>query len=158
MREVIKGAFEIGVTLGTLIAEMIAHPDQALQNLLQAAEDIGQTLTDVFNAAIIETAEQFLDQVVEALVEIGKAALDILVAAVLEIAGGAIGTVIAISSKPCRRRAARSTRTSGQTPWRYSANTIDLDAVHISVESGERHHLRRPDFFNQLFSVISPVD
>ncbi|NTV97442.1 MAG: hypothetical protein HGA75_18865 [Thiobacillus sp.] len=81
-----------------LIAETIAHPDQALQNLLQAADDIGQTLTDVFNAAIIETAEQFLDEVVEALVEIGQACLDILVA------GRAVSAAATLAPNPAPAR------------------------------------------------------
>ncbi len=117
---------------------------------MQAADDIGQTLTDVFNAAIIETAEQFLDEVVEALVEIGKAALDILVA-VLEIAGGAIGTIIAILFEllPSRRALNADERADAVAVF---GNTIDLDAVHISVESVENDIIFGvQDFFNQLF-------
>jgi hypothetical protein len=95
MKEIINGAFEMGVTLATLITETIAHPDQALNNLIKAAREIGQTTADVFRAVIVDTANQFISEVTIALVSIGEAAVEIL-KGVLEVSGGAIGTVIAI--------------------------------------------------------------
>lgn len=93
--EVLKAALEIGATLGTLIAETIAHPHEALQNFLKAADSIGKTLKDVYRAVIVETAEEFLEEVTLALKEIGNSIVDML-EAVYEIAGGALGTVISV--------------------------------------------------------------
>jgi hypothetical protein len=93
--EVVKGALAAGVTLGTLIIETAAHPSEAMNNLTKAFRDLGQTMADIYQAVIVETAAEFIDQVTIALVEIGEAAFDIL-AGVLEIAGGFVDTVIII--------------------------------------------------------------
>lgn len=47
--EVVRGAFEAGITLTQLIVETAIHPDQAMDNLLKAARQLGQTMTRLYN-------------------------------------------------------------------------------------------------------------
>src|SRR5439155_26402164 len=95
VQEVVKGALVAGATIGQLIIDTVTHPENVMQNLMTALDSLGKTLKNVFEAAIIETAQEFLKEVVIALVKIGKAILDILLG-VLEVLGGAIDTVIII--------------------------------------------------------------
>jgi hypothetical protein len=149
VEEVIKGAFAAGVTLAILITETVKHPEKAYQNLLQALDNLGKTLKDVFQVVIIETASQFLDETVKALVKIGRAVLDIIYA-VLEVAGGALGTVINIlfqmlvGYRPLTEAEKAEAR-------KVFADTINLEEVSISKDDPQNDIIFGiQDFFNQL--------
>ncbi len=149
--EVLRGALAVGRTLGEFIAATIEHPDQVLDNFLQAARDIGQTLGDVFQAVIIETAEQFLDEVVRALVRIGEAIVNILVG-VLEIAFGAVDTVIIILFQMLGSYRTLTAQERAEAQLVY-ADSIDLDKVFIAIEDPFNSIVFGvQDFCNQLFS------
>ncbi|MGZ8549233.1 MAG: hypothetical protein ACXWV2_01170 [Chitinophagaceae bacterium] len=91
--DIIRAALEAGITIGQMLVEIALDPGNALNTFIQGMQSIGQTLDDLFQAVIIETAEEFLNEVVEAVVEIGEAVVDIL-EAVLRVAVAAIANVI----------------------------------------------------------------
>jgi len=91
--EIIRAALDVGVTIGQMLVEIATDPGNALNTFLKGLEEIGQTLDDLFQAVIIETGEEFLDEVVEAALEIGQAVVDIL-EAVLRVSAAALTNVI----------------------------------------------------------------
>ena len=76
--EIIRAALDMGVTIGQMLVEIVTDPRNALNTFIQAMFAIGQTLDDLLEAVIIETAEEFLDEVVDALRELGQSVLAIL--------------------------------------------------------------------------------
>lgn len=92
--DVIRAALDVGFTIGEMLIEVMLNPRDALNTFLEALDEIGQTLEALFEAVIIETGEEFLQEVVEAAVEIGQAVVDILVA-VLRVSAAALADVIA---------------------------------------------------------------
>ena len=93
--EVVRGALEMGITIGTMLVDVIRNPGNALNTFLTALDEIGSTLEDVMEAVIIETAQEFAEQVVASLREIGHAIVDILVAT-LKVLAAAVGDIIAL--------------------------------------------------------------
>jgi len=88
----VRGMLEAGVTLAELVIETVKHPDQAMQNLLRAARQLGQTLNQVVDA-FQQAGAEFADEFVRTMVAIGENIKDMLVA-VLEVAVGLLGTVV----------------------------------------------------------------
>jgi hypothetical protein len=130
--EVVRAALDVGATIGVLIAETVRNPGNLLPNLINALREIGSTLTDLYQAAIVETAEAFVEQVTRALVEMGEAARDML-DAVKQVAAGAVGTVIGVllsilgTYRPLTAAEIADART-------VFGNRIDYSRVRVSVE------------------------
>ncbi|MCU7830808.1 MAG: hypothetical protein KZQ85_17250 [Candidatus Thiodiazotropha sp. (ex Myrtea sp. 'scaly one' KF741663)] len=131
--EITKGALDAGVTLATLITETIKHPNQALENFLQAIDSLGQTLNDLYQAVIVDTGEQFIEEVTLTLRNIGRAVIDIL-NAVVEVAAGALGTVIGILMATLSSYRPLSDNEKADAREVYD-DAIDLDDTYIAVES-----------------------
>lgn len=93
--EVVRGALDIGVTIGQMLVDVVTNPGNALNIFLTALNDIGNTIDDVLQAAIIDTAQEFMDEVLAALIEIGNAIGDILMAT-LRVSAAALADVIAL--------------------------------------------------------------
>jgi hypothetical protein len=131
--EIVIGLLDFGATLGALLIETARHPENALENLLRAAEVAGKRLQDIYHAAIVETGEQVLGAVTRTLVRLGKSVKELLDAA-LEVYGGAVGTVISIllgtlgSYRPLTQQEKDEARLIFGT-------SIDLDRVYVSAES-----------------------
>lgn len=130
--EVIRAALDAGVTIGQMLVEIIADPRNALTTFMRGLEEIGQTLEDLFEAVIIETSEEFVDEIVEAAVEIGHAAFDILVA-VLEISGAALTAIVTAllnllgTYRPMRAEEIRDAR-------KVFGNALDYQLIFLSTE------------------------
>lgn len=93
--EVTRALLDMGATLAEMLAEVIQNPAAALTTFLAALRDLGTSLEDIFQAVIVDTAEEFLEEAVETLLELGEAAGEIL-DAIWEIEMGRIGLVIAL--------------------------------------------------------------
>jgi hypothetical protein len=100
---------------------------------MRALRDIGQTLEDVYQAAIVETANEFLEEVTLALREIGEAVEDIL-GAVAEVALGAIGLVIGIllNTLGSYRALTQNEIDDARTVF---GDTLNYSTIYISAES-----------------------
>ncbi|MBK9369678.1 MAG: hypothetical protein IPN01_25835 [Deltaproteobacteria bacterium] len=131
--EVVLGALEAGYTLGVLISETMKHPDQALENLLRAFDALGKTLEDLFQAAIVETGEQFLQEVVKTAKAIGHAVKDMLMA-VLEVALGAIGTVVMILTRMLSSARQLTPEERDDVAFVYG-DSLNLDEIWLATES-----------------------
>ena len=106
-------------------------------------------MVDLYEAVIVDTAEQFIEEVTQALVAIGEAALDILVG-VLEVAGGAIGTVIAILFELLGGYRPLNAAERADAALVFGTS-IDLDEVYISRESVQNDIVFGiQDFFTRL--------
>lgn len=93
--EAISACLDYGVTLTDLLTETMKNPKDFLSNFLQAVETAGQTLSNIYKSVIVDTAEQFFEEVTIALEKLEKPAWDIL-NAVLEVSLGAVATAINI--------------------------------------------------------------
>ena len=76
--EVISACLDYGITLTELLTETMKNPGNLLSNFLQAIEEAGQTLDDIYQSVILDTGEQFLDEVTIAWRNLGKPVKDIL--------------------------------------------------------------------------------
>jgi len=74
---------------------MLVHPGDALRNLMQALDELNQTLKDLVTVAITQPAEALARRAMQALKDIGKSAVDILTAAV-ELPLSQIALLVAI--------------------------------------------------------------
>lgn len=92
--EVIRAGLEAGATIATMLVEIARDPGNALTTFIQAMDEIGQTLVDLFQATIIDTAEEFLEEVIDALFEIGESIENMGIAA-LELGGAILATLVA---------------------------------------------------------------
>lgn len=130
--EIIRAALDVGATIGQMLVEVVTNPANALNTFLQGLQEIGQTLDDLFEAVIIETAEEFLDEVIEAALEIGQAVLDIL-EAVLRVSAAALANVIAaLFNLLGSFRSLRSEEIAdAQTVF---GNSLDYDLIFLSTE------------------------
>jgi hypothetical protein len=80
-RAVVTELIAAGATLASLVADTLAHPGDALPNLMKAFLDLGKTMKDVVQSALIQPSEDAARRALAALKEIGKSALDVLTAA-----------------------------------------------------------------------------
>jgi hypothetical protein len=90
--EVVRGAFEAGITLAQLVIDVVQHPDQAIQDIVKAARQLGQTLEQVVDA-FKQAGDEFIDHFVNAMVALGEDIKDML-GAVVEVAVGLLDTVV----------------------------------------------------------------
>ena len=93
--EVISACLDYGITLTELLTETMKNPSNILSNFLQAVEEAGQTLEDVYQSVIVDTGEQFIDEVTITWKNLGKPVKDIL-NAIAEVSTGAIATAVSI--------------------------------------------------------------
>ncbi len=92
--EVIRAGLDVGLTIANMLVEIARDPGSALEIFIQGMQNIGQTLDDLLQATIIDTAEEFIDEVVKAVLEIGTAVLEICEAA-LRLSGAALAIMVA---------------------------------------------------------------
>jgi len=129
---VVNALLSYGATVAELLVESIKHPDQAFRNFLQALQEGGRTLKDIFQAAIIDTSEQFLDRVALTLKNLGNSIKEML-HAVAEISFGAVATVIAILLNTLASYRPLSAQEKAEARLVF-ANSVDLDKIYVSVE------------------------
>ena len=120
------------VTLVTLVADMVRRPDQALNNLIKAARQLGQTLNDVVDA-FKKAGKEFADEFVRTMVAIGENIKDMILA-VLEVAVGMLDTVIfELMNLLNGFRSLTAEELADVQP--VFQDTIDFDQVHIATDS-----------------------
>jgi hypothetical protein len=88
----VRGLLEAGATLAQLVIDIVQHPDQAIQNLVKAARQLGQTVNQVVDA-FKQAGDEFADEFVRTMVAIGEDIKDMLLA-VVEVVVGWLDTVI----------------------------------------------------------------
>jgi phage-related protein len=130
--ELVNCLFAYGSTLADLMAESIKHPDQAFNNFLKAVQEGGKTLKDIYQVAIIDSAEQFLERVSLTLKNLGNSIKEML-NAVAEISFGAVDTVIIILLNTLASYRPLSRDEKEEAGLIYG-NSIDLDKIYVSVE------------------------
>jgi hypothetical protein len=130
--EILRAALDVGVTIGEMLVEIAQDPGNALNTFLEAMQDIGQTLEDLLQATIIDTAEEFLDEVLEVLLEIGNAVNDILVAT-LTLGAAFLADVVAglLNLLGTYRSLRPEEITDAQLVF---GNSLDYDLVFLSNE------------------------
>lgn len=131
--EIVGALLESGVTLGQLLIETVQHPDQALANLLRAAQAVGKTLKDIYHAAIVESGEQFLKEVTLTLRKLERPVVDML-EAVAEVAAGAVATVITILLGTLASYRPLTAQEKAEAKPIFG-DSIDLDKISVSSES-----------------------
>src|SRR5690606_27055000 len=130
--DVVSELLRLGVTVAQLIADTIANPGKALENLLKAVEAAGKSLKTIVEAAIIQPTEEAARRVFAALKELGKSAVDILKGA-LEIGGSAIAlafTLILEWFPGSYRELTPDERTDAENVF---GTSIALDKVRVAV-------------------------
>ncbi len=131
--EIMKGLLEVGVTLSTLVVNVIAHPRNAMQLLLQTFEELDNTMEDVYKSVVEETGEEFLEQVTHAYYEIGKAVKDMLLA-VAEVATGAFWTVVSILMNTLNTYRSMTAQEI-QDARQVFGNHLEYDKIYFAEES-----------------------
>jgi len=130
--EVVRGALQAGVTLATLVIDTVRRPDQALDNLVRAARELGRTLNEVVDA-FQQAGEEFVDEFVRTMLAIGENVKSMLVA-VLEVAVGLLDSVIFYLMNWLNgfRRLSAAERADIELVF---ADTIDYDNIFIATDS-----------------------
>ncbi|HTD89750.1 MAG TPA: hypothetical protein VK663_03745, partial [Burkholderiales bacterium] len=130
--EVVRGALEAGVTLAELVIDTLQHPDQALQNILRAARQLGRTMNEVVDA-FKQAGTDFAERFVRTMVAIGEHAHDMLLA-VLEVAVGALDSVVIELMNLLNgfRHLTAAERADAQLVF---ADTVDLDNAYIATDT-----------------------
>ncbi|MGB3800127.1 MAG: hypothetical protein WA952_09960 [Lewinella sp.] len=85
---------DLGHTLTDLLIAGMQNPDELLANLLTAAEEAGNSLRDIYQVVIVDTAGEYEAAVTQTLRDLEKPVRDMLNAA-LEVGFGAVDTVLA---------------------------------------------------------------
>jgi len=135
---VIKGVtdemIKFGTDLATLVADMIAHPGNGLRDLMQALSDLGHTVKELVQVAIVQPTEDAARKVLQALKDIGTAAVDILQASIeLPLSGIALVVATILDWFPGTYRPmtdAEATEAAG-----VFGSSIELPKVKIAVKS-----------------------
>jgi len=135
---VIKGVTQeliaFGVDIATLVADMIVHPGNGLKDLMQALSDLGRTLKELVQVAIVQPTEDAARRALQALKDIGKSAVDILQAAVeLPLSQVALLVAIILDWFPGTYRGLTDAE-HGEAAGVFGAS-IDLGKVRIAVKS-----------------------
>ncbi len=130
--EVIRAALDTGITIGTMLVEIARDPGSALETFIQGMQEVGQTLDDLFEAVIIDTAEEFLEEVVEALLELEEAIID-MGRAILRVSAAALAGFIAhlFSQLGSYRGLLPEEEADGRTVF---GNSLDYQNVFLSTE------------------------
>jgi phage-related protein len=131
--EVITACLDYGITLTELLTETMKNPSNLLSNFLQAVEQAGQTLNDVYQSVIIDTGEQFIDEVTIRWKNLGKPVKDILIA-IAEVSTGTIATGISILLSTLGTYRAMTDVEIQEARLIYG-NTFDYARIYFSQES-----------------------
>lgn len=129
---VLRAAFDAGVTVAQLLVDVATNPANAMQAFVEALRDIGQTLDDLLQAAIIDTAEAFLDAVVQAALEVWASVGELLEAG-LRLGGAALAILVADllnrlgSYRPMQAEEIADART-------VFGDSLDYDLIFLSTE------------------------
>jgi phage-related protein len=132
MTEALRGMLEAGVIMADLIVETALHPDQFMNNLMEAARRLEQTMSSLVDA-VKQAGEEFVDEFVRAMVAIGEDLVEML-EGFLEVFAGMLDTVIFILMEMLNsfRRLTDAERADATLVFGAS---IDLDKVYIATES-----------------------
>jgi hypothetical protein len=130
--EVVRGIIAVGGTIGQMLINVMNNPGNALNIFLNAINTIGSTLEDLMQAVIIDTAQEFQEQVVQALVEIGQATVDILLAT-LRVSAAALADIVAVLFNLLGSY--RSLTTAERNDARLVfGNSLDYDLISVATE------------------------
>lgn len=129
----IIACLDYGITFTELLTESMKNPSDLLANLLLAAEEAGLALRDIYQSVIIDTAEQFLEEVILTYKNLHKPIKDILVA-ILEVSTGAVATAVSILLSTLGSYRAM-TAAEIQTSRLIYGNTFDYSRIFFSQES-----------------------
>jgi hypothetical protein len=136
--QVIKGVtselLAFGVSVATLVADMIVHPGNALRDLMQALDELGRTLKELVEVAIVQPAEDAARRALAALRDIGKTAVQILTAAIeLPLSQIALLVAIILDWFPGSYRSLSAIeRAEAQAVF---GSSVNLDKVKLAVKS-----------------------
>jgi phage-related protein len=131
--EVIAAALDFGVTLTELLAETMKNPSELLPNFLQAAEALGQSLEDIYQNAIDNTGEDYLEAITNAWNDLEKPIQDML-SAIVEVSAAALTTVLASILSRLGTYRAMTAREIEEARKIYG-NTFDYSRIFFSQES-----------------------
>ncbi len=130
--DIIRAALDAGQTIATMLVEVVRNPGNALNTFIQGMQNIGQTLDDLYQAAIVDTAQEFLNEVNEALLELGTAVVAMCEAA-LRLGAAAFASLIA--SLFSMLGTYRSMRPEEIADARLVfGNSLDYDLIFLSTE------------------------
>ena len=132
-KDVVTQLLAHGATMVELVADTLAHPTH-IKNLMQAFLELGKTMKDIVNAAIVQPAEDAARQALKTLKELGKSALDVLIAAA-DIGASALGTVFTLILEwfPGSYRPLNKDERNAADP--IFVKSIPLDQVRLAVLS-----------------------
>jgi len=130
--EVVRELLDLGGTLVDLLADVVTDPDAAIDRLLEALVEAGQTW-DAIMAAAAAAGDDIAGEVAESAARLEGPLREMLDGA-WEIGGGLLGLVIArlFNSLGTYRLLTDAEKTEAR---RVFADSIDLDLVSISQES-----------------------
>jgi hypothetical protein len=136
--QVIKGVtaelIGFGVSIATLVADMLAHPGNALRDLMKALDELGRTLKELVQVAIVQPTEDAARRALQALKDIGKSAVEILKAAVeLPLSKIALLFAIILDWFPGTYRPLTDIEHAEAAS--VFGKSIDLDKVKLAVKS-----------------------
>jgi hypothetical protein len=123
-----------GATLGDLVADTLAHPGDALPNLMKAFFDLGRTMKDVVQTEVIQPSEDAARRALAALKAIGKSALEVLNAA-FEIGGSAVMLVFGLILEWFPGDYRPLTATEHAEAAKVFGNAPQLDAARIAEKT-----------------------
>lgn len=129
--QVLAGAIAAGIALSILLTEVMANPNQAIENFLQAVREIGQSLEEVYQA-VVDAGEEFLDEVTQTLIEIGEDVMDMLDAA-WEVSTGIIGATISILFEMLGSYRSLTTQEIADGQFVFG-DSVDWDTIAIAQE------------------------
>ncbi len=130
--EIIRAGLDAGQTVATMLVEIARNPGNALNTFIQGMQNIGQTLDNLYQAAIIDTTQEFLIEVNEALIELGTSIVEMCEAA-LRLGAAALATLIAalFSMLGTYRRMRPEEIADARLVF---GNSLDYDLIFLSTE------------------------
>jgi hypothetical protein len=112
----------------------IARPGDAFKNLVAALDQIGRTMTELLQAAIVQPSEDMYRKVIDSLHQLGKTALEVIIAAA-EAGAAALTLAFAILLDWFPGEYRPLTATERADAEAVFGASIPLDEVRLSVKS-----------------------
>jgi hypothetical protein len=132
--DVVAELLEAGVALADIFAELITDPGNALEKLVEAVTELGRTVRDIVEVAVIQLMEEGARRVLNALKELGKTALEVLrAAAEVGLSALTLAFSIVLDWFPgSYRELTDEERTEAEKVF---GTSIELDKVRLAVMS-----------------------
>jgi hypothetical protein len=131
--EALIGALSAGLIMADLIVETIKHPDQAMNNLMAAARQLGQTMNQLVDS-LVQAGEEFKDEFVNAMVAIGEDLVEML-EGFLEVAGGLLDSVVLILMEMLNSFRHLTVAERADAELVFGTTSIDLDHTYVATAS-----------------------